>query len=148
MLTTDRRRTTGLIILGAGAAVTAVLVLFPSGWVINRINVQIWWFLLQNTPMTKATTPEDLAEVWNIVMFVPLGLGLALTFPRWWWMLVLFGVSVGIETIQYLFFEARHADALDVVMNTTGGVVGVTIALFYERWCQKRSNQSIDSTHA
>lgn len=126
----------------------ALLVFFPSGWTINRLNVQIWWFLLQNTPMTAAVTPEHLAEVWNVVMFVPLGLGLALILPRWWWALVLIAVSVSIETVQYFFYSTRHADFIDVIMNSAGGFAGVLAGLAITHWCENRSAGSIDSHHA
>lgn len=142
------RRRIGVVILLTGSSLAAFLVLFPSGWVINRLNVQIWWFLRQNTPLPQAMTPEQLAEVWNVVMFVPLGLGLTLILPRWWWAGVLCGLSITIELLQFLVLSTRHPDIGDVVMNTAGGVLGVVVGTLITRWCEKRSNQSIDSPHA
>lgn len=131
-----------------GSVVAAFLVLYPSGWMINRLNVHIWWFLRQHSFLPQTTTPEQLAEVWNVVMFVPLGLGLALIRPRWWWAVLLCGLSVTIELLQFFFLAARHPDIVDVVLNTMGGALGVVIGLLLARWCEKRSNRSVDSPHA
>lgn len=147
MHVSKKRRHLGTWILGTSLSVTAVLVFFPSGWIINRLNVRIWWLLRKNTPLSSQIIPEDLAFLWNVVMFIPLGIGLALVAPRWWWAIVLCVSSIGIEMIQ-LLLPSRNSDVMDVVMNTSGGTLGVVSTLLVLRWCDKSSNESIDSPHA
>ena len=64
----------------------------------------------------------------NIIMFMPLGFFLALLWRRWkWWKSLLAGfcTSVSIEFIQ--FFIGRSTDIDDVILNTTGALVGFWI---------------------
>ena len=72
----------------------------------------------------------------NIGMFLPLGFFPALLWrrPRWWKsMLIGFAASVTIEFVQ--FFIGRSTDIDDVILNTTGALLGywlfcLTRALF------------------
>lgn len=64
----------------------------------------------------------------NIIMFMPLGFFPALLWRRWkWWKSLLAGfcTSVSIEFIQ--FFIGRSTDIDDVILNTTGALVGFWI---------------------
>lgn len=141
------RRAVGAAILLGGAAVVAVLVLFPSGWAINRLNVSIWWWLRSHSLIPDATTPEQMDATWNIVLFVPLGLGLTLLYPRWWWAAVLVVVSVLVEGAQFLFLEQRTPEALDIALNAAGGAIGTGVGIIVARLCEKRTTPSIDSSH-
>lgn len=142
------RRRIGIAFLLCGSSIAALLVLFPSGWAINRLNVHIWSVLRENTPLPQTVTPEHLADLWNAVMFFPLGLGLALVHPRWWWAAVLLALSTAIELFQFFFLAARQADVVDVIMNTAGAGIGVVSGILIARWCENRSNLQIDSPHA
>jgi glycopeptide antibiotics resistance protein len=65
----------------------------------------------------------------NIVMFIPVGALFALLLPpRRWWVAVLIGLgmTVAIETAQ-LFIPGRVSDLRDIVANTAGAAIGVTI---------------------
>lgn len=66
----------------------------------------------------------------NIVLFVPLGLLLALILPRRRYLVVpiAFVATVSIESLQGIFLGARVASILDVVANTTGACIGLLIA--------------------
>ena len=61
----------------------------------------------------------------NIAMFVPIGFFPALLWRGWrWWKVLLLGLltSCAIECIQ--FFIGRSTDIDDVILNTTGAVLG------------------------
>ena len=65
----------------------------------------------------------------NILMFVPIGVLLALLLParRWWLGVVIgFAMTVTIETAQ-LFIPGRVSDLRDIVANTAGATIGVAI---------------------
>jgi hypothetical protein len=65
----------------------------------------------------------------NILMFVPLGLGLRLAgVPRWTAWLVAFLLSASIETAQFWVVTGRDSSLPDLLSNTLGGVIGVAIA--------------------
>ena len=82
-------------------------------------------------PLTAGITYMHIEGAANVLLFVPLGLMVALLLPvhRWW----LAGVagaltSTAIETVQYLALSQRQASLGDVVNNTLGAVLGaVTI---------------------
>ena len=64
----------------------------------------------------------------NIGMFVPLGFFPALLWRGWsWWKAVLLGFSCSctIEFIQ--FFIGRSTDIDDVILNTTGALIGFVL---------------------
>ncbi|TQM65354.1 VanZ like protein [Klugiella xanthotipulae] len=67
----------------------------------------------------------------NILMFVPGGMFLILLLGRrYWWFAVQVCVlaTVGIETVQ-MFLPQRVPDLRDVIANTIGGMIGVTVAM-------------------
>lgn len=77
-------------------------------------------------PHAETFTPGRLERVWNVVMFIPLGFGLVLLWPHWWWASVLLLASIGIEGVQFAFYGgARLPEAWDVVTNGLGGIIGV-----------------------
>ena len=61
----------------------------------------------------------------NLVLFVPLGIGLAMLLPRYVWLPVALavGLSTGIELAQ-LLLPGRYATLADVVANGTGAAIG------------------------
>ncbi|RWZ68445.1 VanZ family protein [Labedella populi] len=66
----------------------------------------------------------------NIVMFVPLGVLIALLLPRWeWWLAPIIGLalSLAIEFGQALLLPERFATPLDVLANTTGATIGALV---------------------
>jgi glycopeptide antibiotics resistance protein len=68
----------------------------------------------------------------NIVFFVPVGFLLGILLPyRFWFLAVVFGavLSVAVETAQGLFLPGRVSSLADVLANTTGAVVGCTVAV-------------------
>ena len=66
----------------------------------------------------------------NIVLFLPLGLLLALALPRAYPSLLLAlaaGSSLAIEATQYLVLPDRVPAPLDVALNTLGAAVGIVL---------------------
>lgn len=92
---------------------------------------------LQLIPFDELMTMEDNEEairtmVMNVVLFLPFGLTLPYIFDhiknkrRKWLLCILIGflVSVGVESIQYVFALGR-AETDDVICNTLGCALGV-----------------------
>jgi glycopeptide antibiotics resistance protein len=75
-------------------------------------------------------TYNELESFANVVLFLPLGLLVALILPTGrWWLLVLglIVVSGSIELAQALV-PGRVASVLDVLANVTGGLAGIAVA--------------------
>ncbi|HWS28848.1 MAG TPA: VanZ family protein [Clostridia bacterium] len=70
----------------------------------------------------------------NILMFVPYGLLLPMTFDKmkklWKTALCVLFTTAAIETLQY--FMGRSADVDDVIMNFTGGIAGYLLFLLLQ----------------
>lgn len=67
----------------------------------------------------------------NIVLFVPLGFVSTLAFrEKHYWHIAAFGLIVSgcIELGQLLFLHHRYASPSDIVMNTSGAVIGAVLA--------------------
>jgi glycopeptide antibiotics resistance protein len=86
--------------------------------------------------------------VGNILLFVPLGLFLPLTLERFrTFKAVVFAgllASVGIELLQLCFLLAhlmnRAADVDDVILNTTGAVIGYAVWALFRRVARSAVN--------
>lgn len=78
----------------------------------------------------------------NIVMFMPLGFFPKLLFRKWsWWKSLLLGfcASVSIELAQ--LFTPRSTDIDDVILNTTGAVLGWLLAWLFTRLWPRAAEQ-------
>lgn len=68
----------------------------------------------------------------NVLFFVPLGMLVPIIFnpPRWLvaWVLCV-GLSVSIETIQWVFLSGRVASFRDIACNSIGAGIGVVLTL-------------------
>ena len=89
----------------------------------------------KNSPRTLRYLVIDL--VGNVVVFIPFGLGLAGVLHRNCWQNTLIGVMSGgfilsltIETLQ-LTIPSRASDVDDLIFNTLGATIGVSIYLGY-----------------
>ena len=109
----------------------AALVLSPSGPDSTTVSV-----FLYESGMSWLSY-EAVQQVGNVVLFVPITLLAALILPeRRMWLLApasLVG-SVAIEVVQAAFLPARWGgDISDIVANTLGGVIGLTLAYLVRR---------------
>jgi len=88
---------------------------------------------LKLTPFVTGSNGDGASqpvEVWaNLLLFVPLGVYLALLAPRWsrWGLAALaVGLSAGFEAAQYVLAVGR-TDVTDVIVNTAGALVGMAL---------------------
>lgn len=66
----------------------------------------------------------------NVAMFIPFGILIALALPsKTWWQLASIALvtSTCMELGQLLFLAARYASLVDVVTNTVGAVIGISV---------------------
>ena len=150
-LTAPAAHETALVIFTAFCAGLAALTLFPAGfWELSRLRYggifdgYLPWsdVLGRLNSLKDMTTPFQAIRravrvnhswLWfmlagNIAMFVPLGFFPALLWRGWtWWKSLLAGfcTSFVIEFVQ--FFIGRSTDIDDVILNTTGAVLGYVI---------------------
>jgi len=65
----------------------------------------------------------------NIILFVPLGIGLGLTgISRWVALSIVVLTTAAVESLQYTVIVGRHASLSDLVSNSIGGGLGITMA--------------------
>lgn len=67
----------------------------------------------------------------NVLLFIPVGFVSALSFPhKRWWQIGTLGLLVSgcIELGQLFFLHDRFASPTDIVTNTSGAVIGATLA--------------------
>lgn len=118
-----------LCYLGGLAAVTLLLRTGNSGW---RMPVQTRFLLAFWEAWNAFTLQVWLNPLLNIAMFMPLGILLPLSFPRfrrWAWMLAAgAGTSFVIETLQFLTGRGQ-ADVDDLFCNTLGAMLGYCLCL-------------------
>ena len=140
-------RRLALIVLVLGGAAGAVLVLAPSGWIVNRANVAVWIGVTTPLGLREAVSPEEFAAAMNVLLLVPLGAALAVLRPvrPWIWVLLTVVVSTAVELFQ-LLLGTREADPLDVLANTLGAAVGVGIGLVIVHWAHRRDARRCVST--
>lgn len=109
---------------------------FFSGYISwERIVERLGWLDEMLTPFQEIRRTLRLGDSWfwfmlagNIVMFMPLGFFPGLLWRKWtWWkaLLVGFCTSFTIEFVQ--FFIGRSTDIDDVILNTTGAVLGYAL---------------------
>lgn len=80
----------------------------------------------------------------NIVMFVPVGVLIALLLPRWeWWLVPIIGLalSLAIEFGQAMLLPERFATPLDVLANTAGATIGALVVTALRLALRRRSNR-------
>ena len=91
--------------------------------------------------MPEAITFEAVEFAANVVMFVPFGLFLALSMPRWMWawaVVVGLAFTLGIEFLQSTFLPERFASTSDLVANTAGALIGGVLSLLARRGARRR----------
>lgn len=150
-LETTKAHEVALAVFAAFCAGLAALTLFPrdfwslvhfrygggfatfNGYISwERIVERLGWLDEMLTPFQEIRRTLRLGDSWfwfmlagNIAMFMPLGVFPGLLWRRWtWWKALLTGfcTSFTIEFVQ--FFIGRSTDIDDVILNTTGAVLG------------------------
>lgn len=95
-----------------------------SGFLDNLFSV------LHENALTAGITYGVVEGAANVILFIPLGLFLALLLPvRRWWLAAVAGLftSAAIEAVQYLLLSQRHASLRDVTNNFLGALLGALV---------------------
>lgn len=156
---TDRRRTTeraigtrstgGKVVVRLLAALVMAAVFAIGYWPVpvDRGMRSLLTSVLDRLMAAGAPSWVDYAHVEfgaNIVMFVPLGVLIALLLPRWeWWLAPIIGLalSLAIEFGQALLLPERFATPLDVLANTAGATIGALIVTAVRLVVRRRSRR-------
>lgn len=81
---------------------------------------------------SPVTAPGRIEALLNAAMFAPLAFLTLNSFPRLQWaemVVVGFAGSLAVEVVQGLMLDARTSQAVDVVANTAGALVGAVVAV-------------------
>ena len=99
-----------------------------------RFDALLGW--LGSIGVSSAVRYPLVESVANAVLFLPLGLLVALAAERWHPVLrvitaglLAFGFSVAAETAQGMFLPDRTVDPRDVAANTAGAVIGALVPI-------------------
>lgn len=120
------QRVVGRLVLTPAAAAIALLTLIPSPTSGGSAQTPFWCLLCGDFGSVDATL--------NTLLFIPFGLALGLMgFP--WRRIVLAALltTTCIEALQLTIVPGRDASISDVLTNTTGGVIGASLALNWRR---------------
>lgn len=112
--------------------VAAALLLSPDGWGINRANVALWQAVTGPLGLQGTISPEQFQTGANVALFIPPFAALAVLLPRWWWVAVALLLSSAVELYQGRL-GTRLMEVQDVLANTLGGAIGVTLGLLIAR---------------
>jgi VanZ family protein len=112
-----------LVLTGLWVTVVLAVTLIPDGG---------WAGTVELRPFSTSTAIESQNVVGNILLFVPLGLlvgALSSEKKRFIWVfLSLVVASALVEVVQYAVVAGRTASTTDVILNSLGAAVGLTIA--------------------
>lgn len=119
----------------AYVAALVVVVAGPWGHALNRLTIRCYLFFRTTWPIAPDwARPEHYGLLLNVVLFVPLGAGLALLTSWSWWRVALAAAAAStvVELLQLVL--PRDPDPLDVVTNTLGALVGaLAVSAFVRR---------------
>lgn len=130
---------------------TAIVTLLPSqysldgGPVVNLMPLRTISNALTNYDIWTSTPVRSLYL--NILLFIPLGIAVALRSkerPLRSACLTGFAVSLIVEVVQYLFLPGRTVDVDDLILNTTGGAMGVAAVLLLRKVGRSRHPRADD----
>lgn len=116
----------GLIFIEFVALLYCSMVIFRSSYVNPKYNFLPFWSYTAIQEGRLDLIPEN---VMNIIVFIPVGFLLGMTFPGIkWWMVLLFGggLSVSIELLQFIF-KRGFSEVDDVIHNIVGCLIGYSL---------------------
>jgi glycopeptide antibiotics resistance protein len=123
------------IALVLGSVALAVLLLGPWGRQLHRLTVWLYMFFRTDLPIAPDwALPEHYGALLNVLLFVPVGVALALT-TRWsWWRIALVATlgSAIVELSQATVVD-RDSSGLDVVTNGLGALLGAVTVMVVRR---------------
>ena len=127
-------------VLVLGSVALAVLLLGPWGHQLHRLTIGLYMFFRTDVPIAPDwARPEHYGALLNVVLFVPVGVVLALVTPWSWWRIALvatFG-SATFELSQATIVD-RDSSVLDVVTNGLGALLGAGTVMVVRRVLARR----------
>lgn len=103
---------------------------------VRRINL-----IPFHAPMIVDGRVNNSEVVYNVLVFIPLGLFASMFRPNWSFIkkvLVSFGISLGFELTQFVF-AIGTSDITDLMTNTLGGCIGVLLFMGLYKAFKKRA---------
>lgn len=134
-----RKQNRILMVLYSAVIVYMTLLSRPAGP--RRISLSLFWSyrLLPHSPYFQRQV------LYNILLFVPIGMILSRLRPKWDTAAYSFYISLGIELLQ--FITGRGLFELDdLVSNTLGGMVGLSVGLFLDFIFKQKSGKGEQSS--
>lgn len=128
------RRMTPWAILYFG--VVAYIVFWPTP---SDFGLSPW--LRRIAAVAPALTPVRVEFAANVLLFVPLGVGLTLLLPLHRYLVVPLGflATLTIEGLQGLLLSGRGATVIDLIANTAGACVGLVVVAAFEGLLRHRT---------
>ncbi|VXB72833.1 VanZ like family protein [Microbacterium sp. 8M] len=122
--------------------VYAVALLLIAFWP-QHVDKGMGWFLKALTHHIPLLTYDRIEFGSNIVLFVPLGILLAILMPRRRYLVMPIGfvVSLAIESAQGVLLAGRTASLADLIANTAGACIGL-FAVEVIDWVARRRQAS------
>ena len=127
-------------VLLLGAVALVVLLLGPWGTQLNRLTVRLYVFFRYDVAIAPDwALPEHYGALLNVVLFVPVGVALALLTGWSWWRVALAATagSALVELAQATFVD-RVGSVSDVVANGLGALVGAAVVMGVRRLRARR----------
>lgn len=126
--------------LFVSAASFAVLLLGPWSSELNRLTVWLYVYFRTDLPIAPdRALPQHYGALLNVLLFVPVGVVLALL-TRWsWWQVALIATlgSTVVELAQATIVD-RDSSAQDVVTNGVGALLGAAAVMVVRRRPSRR----------
>ena len=126
-----RRLTTWLIVY---AVALAIIVFWP-----HPAQIGIIGLIDAIKKAMPGLTGQRIEFGLNVLLFVPLGVGMALMLPRLRYLImpVALLITLVIESVQGLFYTTRGPSMEDVIANTAGACLGLVGVVFHEWWRER-----------
>lgn len=133
-------RRVGTVVAVVLAVLLCGVLLWPDGWAVNRLVVQVYVVFL-DLGVPAAVAPEHYAALLNVLAFAVLGwLGVAVLRRRPWLVVaVLTAASVLVEATQLWPALRREASPFDVACNVAGALLGAGAASLLGRRARRRA---------
>jgi hypothetical protein len=122
-----RQRQAGLVLAIAGWAFILVATLVPApDQAVTASDTSVWCLVCGELGLVDVTL--------NLLLFIPLGLGLGLLGVRWQRALLFVALTtLAIEVLQLSVITGRDASLSDLVTNTLGGGLGIALGRWWPR---------------
>ncbi|MET1250123.1 VanZ family protein [Sporolactobacillus sp. STCC-11] len=106
-----------------------------TGTPIQRFNVNLNPLVIFQNVQSASLFYFIIDDLGNILLFLPFGFFLTMKYPQFRWPHAIFMGALFSATIEWiqLFLPNRMTDIDDVILNTTGAVLGYMLYRFVQR---------------